>query len=104
MPKSKLLSLLMTLVPAVALAQAPAPDRNGRALADQAVTKARSGDTEGALPLFQKALDAQPDDVSILTDYAVVLGWAGKYPQAIATVKRVQSLEPKQPDWALREF
>jgi tetratricopeptide (TPR) repeat protein len=102
MSKSKLLSLLLTLLPAVAFAQAP--EKDARSLADQAVIQARSGDTEGALPLFQKALNTQPDDVSILRDYAVVLGWAGKYPQAIATVKKLQSLEPKQPDWALREF
>ena len=73
-------------------------------LADQAVAKARAGDTDAALQLFAKVLAERPNDIAVLRDYAVVLGWAGKYQEAIAAIKKVQSLDNNPPDWALREF
>jgi Flp pilus assembly protein TadD len=75
-----------------------------RAVADQALVKARAGETAEALRLYETALRSSPEDVAILRDYAVVLGWAGQYPRAIATIKQLRGKQKDQPVWALREF
>ena len=75
-----------------------------QSLADQALSKARSGQVEEALRLYQQALAQTPDNVAILRDYAVVLGSAGKYADALPVVRKTFALEATQPEWALREF
>jgi Flp pilus assembly protein TadD len=95
------LFLMLSLTDAWVYAQTAT---DARSIADQAVAMARLGDANGALPLFAKALDATPDDISILRDYAIVLGWAGKYSESMPVVRKLQSLDSNQPDWAVREY
>lgn len=77
---------------------------DARTLAGQAVQNARNGKTEEALAQFRHALQLAPNNVPILRDYAIVLGWGEHYKEAIAVIHQVIRLEPQQPDWALREF
>jgi Flp pilus assembly protein TadD len=104
---SKRISILLlsvALLPVAAFAQNSGSADDAGAIANRAVLEARSGNTDLALQLFRQALEARPDDVAILRDEAVVLGWAEKYPEAIAVVNKVRSLDKNQPDWAMREF
>src|SRR6187200_286190 len=71
-----------------------------RARADQALEMARAGNTEGSLKLYETVLKSIPNDVPVLRDYAVVLGWAGKYPEAIKAIKKLRDLQNEQPIWA----
>jgi tetratricopeptide (TPR) repeat protein len=77
---------------------------DARSLASQATLIAREGKHEEALRLYREALAMMPDDMSILRDYAVVLGWNEEYKQAIPVIRRILAAESAQPDWALREF
>jgi len=78
--------------------------RRATALADEAVQEARAGKTEEALALFKQAVPLAPNNVPILRDYAVILGWGEHYKEAAEIIRKVIALEPEQPDWALREF
>ena len=91
-------------LPCTLLSQNVSPAEQARSLADQALVKARAGETTEALRIYETALRASPEDVAILRDYAVVLGWAGQYPRAIATIKQLRGKQKDQPVWALREF
>jgi tetratricopeptide (TPR) repeat protein len=73
-------------------------------LADRALTASRAGQTEEALGLYRLALAAEPENVAILRDYAVVLGNAGRHKDALPIVQKVLALDANPPDWALREF
>jgi len=90
-----LLFVLILWLPSVAQAQS---------VADEALSKARSGQVEEAVQLYTRALSEQPDNVAILRDYAAVLGSAGKYSDALPLVRKAISLSPIQPEWARREF
>jgi len=85
-------------------AQDVSPLVEARALSEQAIIKARAGDTETALRLYRSALDLAPEDIAILRDYAVVLGWDDDYPDAIAAIKKLRGLQNDQPVWSVREF
>jgi tetratricopeptide (TPR) repeat protein len=78
--------------------------RQAAALAEEAVQQARAGKTEEALALFRQAVPLAPDNVPILRDYAVILGWGEHYNEATTVIRKIVSLEPEQPDWALREY
>jgi tetratricopeptide (TPR) repeat protein len=78
--------------------------RQAAALAEQAVQQARAGKTEEALALFRQALPLAPNNVPILRDYAVILGWGEHYKEAAQYIHQIVALEPEQPDWALREY
>ena len=78
--------------------------RKAAALADEAVQQARAGKTEEALALFRQAVPLAPNNVPILRDYAVILGWGEHYKEASEVIHKIVGLEPDQPDWALREF
>jgi tetratricopeptide (TPR) repeat protein len=78
--------------------------RRAAALAEEAVQQARAGKTEEALALFRQAIPLAPDNVPILRDYAVILGWGEHYSDAAQVIRQVVALEPEQPDWALREY
>src|SRR5689334_3598835 len=78
--------------------------RQATALGDEAVQRARDGKTEEALALFRQAVPLAPNNVPLLRDYAVILGWGEHYKEAAQVIKKVMTLEPEQPDWALREF
>jgi tetratricopeptide (TPR) repeat protein len=99
-----ILLLVSALLPGAVFAQNSGPAEDAQAIANRAVAEARAGNNDLALQLFGQALAARPDDVAILRDEAVVLGWAGKYPEAIAVADKVRSLDKNQPDWAMREF
>jgi len=75
-----------------------------QSVADRALAASRAGQVEEALTLYRTALAAEPENVAILRDYAVVLGNAGKYQDALPIVRKVVSLDANQPAWALREF
>src|SRR5688572_28347671 len=95
--------ILLALQEAVLSQQVPRP-ADARTVADQATEAARSGRFDEALRLYNKALTLSPDNVSILRDYAVVLGWAEKYAEALPIIRKVLATPVEQPDWALREF
>ena len=101
MKRSVSLAVLLVVLPCAALSQQPG---DARRLADQATETARAGRLDDALRLYTSALVQAPDDLSILRDYAVVLGWAERYSQAIPVIKRILSTDGNQPDWVLREF
>lgn len=75
-----------------------------QSIADEALLKARSGQLAEALTLYKRALTQEPNNVAVLRDYAVVLGNAGKYSEALPLVRKTLSINPDQPEWALREF
>jgi len=78
--------------------------RQAAALAEEAVQRARAGKTEEALALFRQAVPLAPNNVPILRDYAVILGWGEHYSDATKVIRQIVALEPEQPDWALREY
>jgi len=78
--------------------------RQATALAEEATRQARAGKTEDALALFRQALPLAPNNVPILRDYAVILGWGEHYSEATKVIRQIVALEPEQPDWALREY
>src|SRR5512138_1826925 len=78
--------------------------RQAVALAEEATRQARAGKTEEALALFRQALPLAPNNVPILRDYAVILGWGEHYSDAAKVIRQIVALEPEQPDWALREY
>jgi Flp pilus assembly protein TadD len=104
MLKSLSLAVLLLALPESALSQQAARGDDARRVADEATDAARAGKFENALRLYTSALALAPNDVSILRDYAVALGWAEKYSLAIPVIRRVLSMQGEQPEWALREF
>jgi len=78
--------------------------RQAAVLAEEATQQARAGKTEDALALFRQALPLAPNNVPILRDYAVILGWGEHYSEAAKVIRQIVVLEPEQPDWALREY
>jgi len=78
--------------------------RQAAALAEEAVQQARAGKTDDALKLFQQAIPLAPNNVPILRDYAVILGWGEHYKEAAQVIHQIVALEREQPDWALREY
>jgi tetratricopeptide (TPR) repeat protein len=103
MMRSLSLFILLLTLPSAALSQQPSAG-DARRLADQATETARNGKLDDALKLYSDALALAPSDTSILRDYAVVLGWAEKYEQAIPVVRKVLAIDNSPPDWVLREF
>ncbi len=75
-----------------------------RETGDRARDLARKGETAAALALYRDALGAAPGDVELRRDYAVVLGWAGRYPESLAEFRKVRAAQPQQPLWALAEL
>ena len=100
MSKGLNLLILCLALQLTATAQVPA----AATLADEALSKARAGKNSEALSLYRKALAIDPDNIAILRDYAVVLGWNEQYAEAITVIKKLRKIENDQPEWALREF
>ena len=53
-----------------------------------------------AIPWFETALEAAPDDVGLLTDYAAILGDAGEAAAALAVLRRASELASGAPKLA----
>ena len=54
----------------------------------KALTLARAGKAEQALPLFRQALSLDPKNIDLVADYIVALCWAGHYQQALNLYQR----------------
>jgi tetratricopeptide (TPR) repeat protein len=65
---------------------------------------ARAGSRAEALAIYQSAVALAPNDMPTLRDYAMVLGWDGRYADAIPVIQKVLSIESNQPQWARQEF
>ncbi len=89
---------------ATLLASATLTAQPPRELGDRARQLARKGETSAALALYGDALRAAPGDLELRRDYAVVLGWAERYREAIAEFRTVIAATPNQPLWALAEL
>jgi biofilm PGA synthesis protein PgaA len=50
---------------------------------DMAVMAARQGQYDQALPMLEKLHNEHPQDLGIATDYAAILGWAGRDQEAV---------------------
>lgn len=77
---------------------APVPDRRGaRPSADpyqEALTLAGAGDAEGAVPLFDKAIEKEPEDAERRSAYARVLYKLERWDEARAQARRAIELAP----------
>jgi biofilm PGA synthesis protein PgaA len=54
---------------------------------DMAVMEARQGQYDQALPTLERLHNEHPQELSIATDYAAILGWAGRDADAVAAYK-----------------
>ena len=61
---------------------------------DAAIRAARSGDFDNALPVIERRRMQNPSDLTATYDYLVVLGWANRLAEAVATY---EALPPGQP-------
>lgn len=52
---------------------------------------------DAALPWFEAALEADPDDIDLLADYAATLGEAGRARDMLAAVRRMAEINPRDP-------
>ena len=50
-----------------------------------------------SLALFEQALKARPEDLSLLTDYAATLGEVGRVGEALEVIRRTAKIAPKAP-------
>lgn len=50
-----------------------------------------------ALPWFERALEAAPDDLGLLGEYAATLGEAGEYREMLRVARRMVELDPRHP-------
>ncbi len=73
-------------------------------LHERGVQRAREGDLEAGLLDLRAALEASPKDPTIRRDYAIALGWAERYSEALAEFDRLLELESDQPIWARKEI
>jgi tetratricopeptide (TPR) repeat protein len=96
--------LIVMILPAALPAQSALSGSDTAARASEALSLARSGKTEGALEIYKDLVASEPGNMPLLRDYAVVLGWAEKYQEAIPVARKVRQMAPDQPDWALRDF
>jgi tetratricopeptide (TPR) repeat protein len=104
MMKSLSIIVFCIALQGAAFSQATNTAEEARSLGEQATERAREGNLREALRLYRVAVTDAPDDLVVLQNYAVVLGWAEEYANAISVINKIMSLESDQPDWALREF
>lgn len=50
-----------------------------------------------ALPLFRRAVDAAPEDVNLLGQYAATLGDAGRHREMLAVARQMVAIDPAHP-------
>ena len=68
------------------------------------VMLAREGELAAALPLLELALRRDPQNIEILRDYAIALGWAERYTDALLRFDALLADAPDQPVWARTEL
>src|SRR5690606_27671226 len=73
------------------------PEMASRLYRVEAELLSRAGDRDGALAVFDRALDAQPDDVELLYSRALLQERLGNVDAAIADLRRVRTLQPDSP-------
>ena len=73
------------------------PEMASRLYRVEAELLSRAGDRAGALAVFDRALDAQPDDVELLYSRALLQERLGNVDAAIADLRRVRALQPDSP-------
>lgn len=72
------------------------PD-NPRAIELRAQLLNDSAGPVAAIPLFERGLEAAPDDLPLLIGYAGALGEAGRATDMLAIVRRITELNPRSP-------
>lgn len=73
-------------------------------LSAQARELARSPEPSKALPLYERAIELAPTAAEIRLDYAVALGWSGRYSEAVRLYRVIRQQEPVTPPWAQLEM
>jgi tetratricopeptide (TPR) repeat protein len=70
---------------------------NPRALEVQALLVRDSQGLIAALPLFERALQAAPDDLGLLGGYAATLGEAGRHVAMLKVARHMVEIDPRHP-------
>src|SRR5450830_927763 len=78
-----------TLIMTTTLSSSTLREQNQDKQYQQALKDARAGQLEPSISVLGSLVAALPQRQDILRDYAVVLGWAGKYEQALALYDRI---------------
>jgi predicted Zn-dependent protease len=73
------------------------PDDSARALEAQALETWKQGDLEGALAMFDAALEADPDDPQVLGRYGRLLALMTDYERAYPLLERAAQVKPEDP-------
>ncbi len=81
---------------AIALHLAPADYRSHFTMA---VTLMHSGERERAFVEFEKALELNPNSGDVMATYAEQLGYAGRFDEAAAWLRKAMRLDPHHPEW-----
>ena len=80
------------------------PSRRALELRDRGVRIAREGEPQKGVYYLEHALSIEPDNIGIIRDYAIVLGWAERYGEALLQYDRLWEAEPDQPPWTRAEL
>ncbi|MEZ5366897.1 MAG: tetratricopeptide repeat protein [Bryobacterales bacterium] len=91
------------LTPAIGAVDAPPADA-AAALREQGVQAARMGNTAEGLAYLEQSIQLSPENIATIRDYAIVLGWSERYPEALGQFRRLLDLQPDQPSWARSEL
>ena len=86
--------IVVVLAPAFLFAQALPEDTAG--LAAEALALARAGNTERAIEMYRSLAARDPNNMAVMRDYAIVIGWSGKYQDAIPVVDKVLELQARK--------
>jgi tetratricopeptide (TPR) repeat protein len=73
-------------------------------LREQGVQAARAGNTKEGLEYLEQSIRLSPEDIVTIRDYAVVLGWAERYPESLRQFEQLLTLQPDQPQWTRSEL
>lgn len=87
-----------------AISKHPEEERSGkvpewRIEQDKAVEAARAGHYDKALPALEQLHNQHPQDIGIASDYAAILGWAGRDTEAVAAYKTLP--QGQRPDYLI---
>ena len=62
------------------------------------------GDFERAIAGYEQALELNPNDADVVTDYGWCLSFAGRAEEGLAMAQRAMKLNPHHPDWYIFQF